>query len=801
MNNGIDDEKFNLAFNKNWGVKLSNALAQKNTQGEESIFEGLTKSEFVEKLGLEESDEYYEALTLFELMDTNGDGKLNSDELSSSEDGKIDSISELYTKTQEYMVKLQDANQSMENITGANIIYLDKEGAYDVLKGYVDNTDDYTYNEEGGYFYKNDNSEFYKFMVKNGNILVAKTSKSENSQTREVFSANNDIPISKFLYAKDGNNQNKLLYQELYNDNTLMHSYIYSEETGRLVSRQNYETIINTSGQEARVVTSVTLYDSEGSEIETTSVFDNPNAYMAMQATNEVEKYMSNQYVADFVIDGSYQGETGDCWLLNGLQALSRTQWGQKAILNSISQLEDGSYQVILKGNTYKVTQQEINNVLNPKATVFTLQEGEELYVDGTLKDLSQKDTTTVRVDNNLVHEGVTIVDKNGNETVYTPDDLTAMRYEEGYSINSDSYYKFSSGDLDTLIFELAFEKYRNGSIHGGKAREVILALANCTEETTELLDGLLRIERNPGEYANEVMIHTGNYDSKTGTDWHSVSIVSFTKDENGNIDTITYSNPWHSNELTTESYKTFKGKVVGSQISLFRDISYNPDFKIDSNLNIEEYQACEKRDLSETAKIIKQYIARNGGTLENTVTQNEYGSFEINFPYKEEPVIVYPFEIEIAKQSKNYDTGDDDLTILEVAIEKALNNINPSSDEVLALFDTVKDVNTFAQEMSKSKNISIDIDSKSNSFGATEKIDIKMINLQSFVNNSNYFVVGYSDMNGKYFYLKGIETAPNGSKVFVLSYEDNPDLEIAFTDDEFMQMNNIDNLWRYNTK
>lgn len=113
-------------------------------------------------------------------------------------------------------------------------------------------------------------------------------------------------------------------------------------------------------------------------------------------------------------ISNTKQGLTGDCYLLSGLNSLSYSKFGREAIKNSIHKNKDNTVTVHLKGinKDYTITKQE-------------------------LKKASKK---------------------------YVPDlDLDGKVH--GYD------KKYSTGDGDTLAFELAFEKYRK-DLHDGNIKE-----------------------------------------------------------------------------------------------------------------------------------------------------------------------------------------------------------------------------------------------------------------------------------------------------------------------------------------
>ena len=126
---------------------------------------------------------------------------------------------------------------------------------------------------------------------------------------------------------------------------------------------------------------------------------------------NSIQKnYMNNiSNNSDGIIDeANQQGATGvgDCWMLSQMRGMSKTEWGAKAIKDSISQdKETGTYKVNLKGVNFEaeITQKEI--------------------------DKARKDGQTLQ---------------NGKGSPYT------------------------SGDLDALLLELSVEKYFKQEIDNG---------------------------------------------------------------------------------------------------------------------------------------------------------------------------------------------------------------------------------------------------------------------------------------------------------------------------------------------
>ena len=67
--------------------------------------------------------------------------------------------------------------------------------------------------------------------------------------------------------------------------------------------------------------------------------------------------------MSDGIIDWAAQGKVGDCWLLSEVRSMSHTEWGSKAIKDSICyNSENKTYRVMLKGVNFacEITSREI---------------------------------------------------------------------------------------------------------------------------------------------------------------------------------------------------------------------------------------------------------------------------------------------------------------------------------------------------------------------------------------------------------------------------------------------------------
>lgn len=103
---------------------------------------------------------------------------------------------------------------------------------------------------------------------------------------------------------------------------------------------------------------------------------DKPVVSKLDEAQNDVKKIQQQviteckKEIINGKIDDFEQGNTGDCWLLAGLKALSGTKKGAEAIKQSISEDNDGNVTVKLKGvnETYTFSSDEIYNAKGKKA-------------------------------------------------------------------------------------------------------------------------------------------------------------------------------------------------------------------------------------------------------------------------------------------------------------------------------------------------------------------------------------------------------------------------------------------------
>lgn len=117
------------------------------------------------------------------------------------------------------------------------------------------------------------------------------------------------------------------------------------------------------------------------------------NPFIESQDKKEENISSENDYIVNGIINPCSQGQTGDCWLIAAINALSHSKCGQEVIKNAIKKNNDGSYEVYFKGinKTYSISEETINRLkMNPyyskgdlKMLLFEIAIGEyrkELY-------------------------------------------------------------------------------------------------------------------------------------------------------------------------------------------------------------------------------------------------------------------------------------------------------------------------------------------------------------------------------------------------------------------------------------
>lgn len=249
----------------------------------------------------------------------------------------------------------------------------------------------------------------------------------------------------------------------------------------------------------------------------------------------DLKKFMTNffkEFKKDVYLNGeinySYQGTSGDCWLLSGINALSYTDEGKEAIKKCISEDENGNITIELKGvgRKYTFSKQELldnQNSTNCRAT------GDY--------DLKAIEFAFKKYRTELMSETKNNPDRNGSIQTYIGDASSKdpnSGGESGVAIfiltgrKSDSYYK--SGTMEDYKRNVADGKIKGKDLYPIDIKETDLT----PEDVANYLD---KMTKEPNRYAV-----TCTFD-KNYVKEHGYSIKAVTDDY------VIVVNPWDSSK------------------------------------------------------------------------------------------------------------------------------------------------------------------------------------------------------------------------------------------------------------
>ena len=229
--------------------------------------------------------------------------------------------------------------------------------------------------------------------------------------------------------------------------------------------------------------------------------------------------------------------ETGDCYLLSGVNALSETSWGQQAINDAIKSDGNGGYNVSFynadgEKETINITDAELN--VNP-----------EKYSSG---DLDMK--------------------------------IIEVAAEKFYKLHDDSIYSYknkenplSAGLMEgktSILYMLTGSegKVLQESKPDKKIPENALTSNRNKLTETSLSEALLNIASSSDDYASMCSFKKQGFFDKlfgnsTTVSDHGYSISSVLQNDNGEIEAVVLKNPWDSSKEIIMPFDDFKSQVT----------------------------------------------------------------------------------------------------------------------------------------------------------------------------------------------------------------------------------------------
>ena len=256
-------------------------------------------------------------------------------------------------------------------------------------------------------------------------------------------------------------------------------------------------------------------------------------------------------------IEPSKQGELADCYFLAQINALAGTDFGKTAIKNSITDNDDGSYTVSLKGadKSYKISKQEI---LYAKTLT---QDGYNVYSEGDddvlLLELAFEKYylgTQGFADDNFIKESKNELIKTKNQSGEIFENRTTFSYG-GFGGN----------------FERANTNQDIVALLTGTNSFIGFKLDNKNPKSTEILLKEKAMHQNDVALTFSLGNFKKGYSEKNVpkkyqdifSENHQFSIDSVTLDENNNIKTVKIVSSWDSEMITDVPYKEFMNDLI----------------------------------------------------------------------------------------------------------------------------------------------------------------------------------------------------------------------------------------------
>lgn len=590
----------------------------------------------------------------------------------------------------------------------------------------------------------------------------------------------------------NSDNQQIPACKNAYKDGLLIARYQY-DSSGQIIQRINFEN---------SVPTSVTKYNN-GIEVETIKLYTYSNGYSMPDM------------VFDQIIDPIFQDKlTTDCWFLNALSVMSKKPWGMELIRDAISyDTETGNVTIKFKhayGETkeFTITTEELEEARQAKVKWYgfgEIPEGTTVYIDGK-RELYTTTTDEFSVNSDMVQKEITFIEPDGESFTYTKEQL-----EEDEDGNFEGS-KYSAGDLTVLALEIAADKSCNEAGFNlgdgaGSLDEVISLFSDKTvigeyysnsnvrlkeenslstesqkkrgtvhlntvenmQETSiadldndlnpdEIKQKLYLVKNNPENYMSELII------KMPSGGWHAAEILRF--EEKDGREYITYAQPWNQKAEITEDLDSFVNNTL-SGITLI---------KLDETIKTAQKPVSADESFRMGCKSNKT----NFVSAVNALKQN--AEFEPDIKKEQESYIitingekitVTESELETAKLSGRYSTGNDEVSLLEIALERYINKTKHENTISNFMHTNLEDIpiqeilNLLSNDNLKVQNIS---------------------NLKQAINKEG---LKFAVSNETYYAIKDIkQTADNKYIISVIQPEDTS-VVITYTEEEFKKLFN----------
>ncbi|MBR1424261.1 hypothetical protein IJ579_01710 [bacterium] len=726
--------KIDINFIRQLTGNLDRNRVNLNDSGMNSVWQLVNKN-YDSEIDIEEITSFINNLMEYD-KNGNNDGILSNKEINKylkdlrKKDDIYTPVNDIKAQTvREFLeIFINYSDKSSDNNTRTD----NDDGSYSISTG-PNNKKRITNFDKDNHIISIEENYYNKTTVKDANGNIIKIITREFYDKKEEIYENGKISRIDYYKQDDNDSPYLLIKKEYYENEIRSYTDFYSNNkvAYRTIKNGNREAFYCvTNGECAKYPEYEVIYGENSNYPQTKIEYENNEVvneyhYDNSQHITSHVKYMNGVKVEtsfapsyaniliskkeDGVIDHHEQGDTGDCWLLDGLDALSTVSWGRQAIKDCISRDENGNIVVHLEG------------------------------AYGKKKDF-----------------------------IVTPEEIE----------QADENDEWSFGDRDSVIFEIALEKYRRQfgerNDDGGKFEEISRLILGKNRyyvklnEKSEISHYIELLKNNPDEY----VIDTG-FELEEG--WHSICVKRV---ETG-VDGKTYvilSNPYDNRAEIRMTKTEFLNKVGYIEVTKRPDKYKNTKVEdINSDSKIGTFKMGTKSSNQKFLSILCSLYSKPEGEklIKQIIKHDSKGNIIIEFPNTNYPMVISKYDIARAQFSGMYSTGDDDVTALEIALERYANKDNNNTPESVNYTDYT--------QMSADEILSLLSGEEYETWHSIPDV-IKGLNLDYI--NSEVYTVEY---NGEYYSVKRVETNALGQIVFVLTSPIDTSIELKYTSEEML--------------
>ena len=637
----------------------------------------------------------------------------------------------------------------------------------------------------------------------NGNVLRLITKNSEAKDSIIDYTIFDDgTKEESFFYGENSIKDSEFpAFKNVYKNNVLVAKYEF-DDSGQIKQRQNIKN---------GTVESVTKFN-DGVEGETVQLFSNTN------------NYADPDKVFDKIIDPIRQNKTGDCWLLDGLTNLYQKDWGREAIDKAISiDPTTGNRTIKLKhayGETkeFVITPQDLEQAKNMTSRFysFEVEQGDVVYVDGK-KELYLSKNGVVTFNSDNIKDNITLIAKNGKKYTYTAEDIKAILGDK-----TGNGPKYSSGDLTVLACELAVERSRKEvglTLDGGSYVEVIAlftdideinvlqnkkivskcnnlysaSLTTSDKERNELYKTQMKnITHHMGEHLSlkevdsaaifeqmkKIIQNPDNYSCSIclamDGGYHAGRLIRF--EHIDGKDYVVYAHSWDEKAEITEELTHFVENHL-AQVDIIEKETNQP--VTNSDTQIGSFKMSNKSNRTNFSSAIVN-LDQNLDFMPDI--QKDGDNFIVTIKNKE--MIISRSELDVAKVSGRYTSIDDDIPILELAVERYINQTRHNNTIDHLTYTSLEDVKIIdILELFTDKKL--ELTQTVSLQNASQKDGLKFAVNRAF--NSNL-----GEYENSYYPIKEIKQAPDGKYLISVIQPEDTSIVVTYTEEEYKKAFNM---------